>query len=205
MKLGIDIDGCLAKFNTPFHALLVEMHGIRNQPEGYNPEMPPVWQWPRLLGYTAEEEQATWERVWGNPLWWARLDEYDGASQAISLLDRLSFDGHEVYYITHRKGVRVKIQTERWLEARGSYNPTVLISGGDKIPLFRELRLDAIVDDKKDTLNRAAREIANLTVYAKNTLHNIEDRYYSIKGVNSVLEMVQDVMRTERIFLPVAI
>lgn len=205
MKLAIDIDGCLAKFSTPFHALLVSMHGMRNQPEGYNPEVPPVWEWPRLLGYTVEEELAAWEKVWNDPLWWAKLEEFDGASQAIALLDRLSFEGHDVYYITHRKGVRVKQQTERWLEARGSYNPTVLIAGGDKIPIFRELRIDAIVDDKKDTLNRAAREVVGLAVYAKNTLHNIEDRYYSIIGVNSVLEMVHDVMRAEQISIPVTV
>ncbi len=201
MKLGIDMDGCLADFNTAFYALLLAKFGARDTPVGYIPTQPPCWQWPRHLGYTEAEELSVWQDVWQSPTFWQYLGEEAHASETVTLLDKLAFLGHDVYFITHRKGVKVKLQTERWLEARGMYNPTVLVCEGDKVPLYGALGLTAAVDDKLETLN-AACSIPNLRIYAKNCLHNLgRDRRWGILGVDSVLAALKKELILNRIDL----
>ncbi len=199
MKLAIDIDGCLACFNVPFHARLVERYGMRNQPHGYDPAHPSVWDWPQLLGYDHIQIDTVWKSCWEDPLFWQRLEELPYASETIHLLDKLSFAGHDVYYITNRKGIKCKQQTERWLEARGSYNPTVLICA-DKIPIYNALQIDALVDDRLTTINEACGR-TECRVYARNTLHNLEGRHPRARAVNSVWDMVMQEMGINKVRL----
>lgn len=198
MKLAIDIDGCLADFNSAFHRLLVQAHGDRF-PHGYAPHQPPVWEWPRYFGYTEEEEGIVWKAVHSSRTFWQELDEEPYGSEALHQLDRLSFDGHDIYFVTNRRGLKAKLQTERWLEARGMYNPTVLLAS-NKIPILKSLGVDAFVDDKPETLLQASVHCWPTRVYQKLTSYNVQTRIKTVQIIRHVQEMVDVECNIGRVF-----
>jgi uncharacterized HAD superfamily protein len=196
MRLGIDIDGVLADFNTAFYNRLIKVVGRNPFPANYQPTDPPCWEWPTAMGYTYEEEMATWADVWDDAYFWQHLNDEQDASETLQQIDKLSvIQGHEFYFITNRKGKFVKQQTERWLESRGIYYPTVLISG-NKIPIINALKLDAFLDDRLDTVNEAQRcvdegEILPCRIYLRDFSHNRANRKPGLRVVQSPLQMLQ--------------
>lgn len=198
MKLAVDMDGCLADFNTPFHARLVEKWGDRF-PAGYDPAQPPCWEWPRHFGYTFDEEREIWGDVHRNDKFWQYLSEVPYGAVAVGMLDKLAFRGHDVYFVTQRDGTNAKQQTERWLEARGMYNPTVLICG-DKIPVLKALKIDMFVDDRPETLIDAAK-VGGLRTYAKLTSYNAGTKPWNVVGVKHVYEALERECEFRKILL----
>lgn len=165
------------------------MHGDKF-PAHYDPTQPPCWEWPNHFGYTQEQEKQVWKQVWSDSSFWQSLDEEPYGSEAVNKLDKLAFSGHDIYFITNRSGVRAKLQTERWLEARGMYNPTVLVTG-DKIPVVRALKLDAYIDDKPETLIELGKDVI-LRTYAKLTSYNAKLRPWSVFPVQHVYQMIDE-------------
>lgn len=194
MKLGFDLDGCVANFNTAFHALLCERHGDRF-PKDYNPADPPVWEWPRHFGYTREEENACWKEVWASRTFWQHLNVIKGEELTIQVLNLLhKQDGFEVYFITNRRGEAAQYQSGWFLANAGFRHPSVILAR-DKYPIVRALQLDAYIDDKIETANDLARENEEGTiptrVYLRHTSHNQENRHPRLRVVNSVWEMLE--------------
>lgn len=155
-RIGVDVDGVLARFNTAFHRRLLNVLGVDKFPVGYDAANPTEWEWPRQHGYSKEEEDKVWKAVWADPYFWKTLDPMPYAQEDVLRLDGLSRNGHDVYFITNRKGVKVKRQTEDWLEARGMYFPTVLITGSNKHPVIHGLELDCFIDDRLSFMNELA-------------------------------------------------
>lgn len=193
MKLGFDLDGCLAQFNVAFHDLLVARHGNRF-PAGYDPSDPPVWEWPRWYGYTKEEEGACWKEVWDGRTFWQHLDVIPGEERTIPYLNALHVhDGHEIHFITNRRGKAVQYQSAWFLANAGFRHPSVIIAR-DKLPIIRALGLDAYIDDKIDTVNDLARaqEEGDIEtrIYLRHTRHNQQNRHERVLVVNRVWEML---------------
>jgi FMN phosphatase YigB (HAD superfamily) len=125
--IGIDLDGVLAKWNESYYDWLVEMTGKDLCPEEH--KNPPVWWWPQHFGYTEEEVKATFEKTWADYGFWVNLKPYDDAEEFLAAFAEAE-GADDVYFITSRKGVQVKLQTERWLEFYGFGWPTVIIANG---------------------------------------------------------------------------
>lgn len=152
MKLGIDIDGVLARFESAFAPILTEFSGIDFPLD--SPDFPPVWDWPQHYGATNKEVSAAWDRVKTGPWFWASLDELPQASQCLrwlNFLTTLALEGHDVYFITHRMGMNAKKATESWLARRGIENPSVLLVR-DKHLAAAALQLDVYIDDRLENV-----------------------------------------------------
>jgi len=189
-------DGCLAQFNASFADEILSVIGDRRWPEGYDTSDPPVWEWPRHFGYTKEEEDRVWQEVWASKYFWHDLDVILGELKSLYLLNDLSrCDGHEIYFITHRKGRCAQWQSNEWLQEHGVACSAVLISQSrNKFPLIQALGLDAYIDDNIDTANDLAREQAEgaiqTRIYLRSTRHNQESRHPGLRVVDSVWEML---------------
>jgi uncharacterized HAD superfamily protein len=143
-KLGIDIDGVLAEFNNGFAKVLRETAGRDLLPKDCS--NPPVWDWPQHYGYSKEEVSTAWAEVSRGGTFWNDLGVVKGSESFCQDLPACPDD--EVYFITARMGLNVKLQTEDWLEFHQlAHNPTVLIAY-DKGPLAKSLRLTHFIDDK---------------------------------------------------------
>lgn len=193
MKLGFDLDGCLAEFNTSFHELLIMRTGKDLFPPGYVPNDPPVWEWPRHFGYTFEEEQKVWEEVWAGRMFWMGLDVIE--PRTLHQLNALNCqDGHEIHFITNRKGKAAQYQSGYWLADHGFRHPSVIIRK-DKFPIIRDLELDAYIDDNIEMSNTLAKKHATgeleTRIYLKSTRHNQVDRHPDLIVVESVWEMLE--------------
>jgi hypothetical protein len=150
--LGLDIDGVLADFNRDYRRKLIEVSGRSLIPEG---EVPPCWQYAPAYGYTKEEDSRAWASIKADTTFWANLSEYRGAAKFLWALDVeatiADYAGKpEIYFITTRPGLDVKVQTEEWLGGHGVDTPTVLISRGDKGLLAKGLGLTHFIDDRPE-------------------------------------------------------
>ena len=195
MRLGFDLDGVLAHFAIAFHQRLVDAHGDRC-PKDYDPSQPPCWEWPRHFGYTQEEERACWDEVWDSRTFWQHLEVMPGEERTIHQLNALHVhDGHEIHFITHRRGRAVQYQSAWFLTNAGFRHPSVIIAG-DKYPIINALKLDAYIDDRIETVNELvrAREAGALNgdprLYLRHALYNQEHRHPGLIVVNNVWEML---------------
>ena len=163
-KGGIDLDGCLANFESGFAPILTDLTGITFPLD--EPTFPEVWQWPTLhltnSGMSEKEakavESAAWKRVTQDPAFWLSLKPYPETASTLKSLTRLTAEGHEIYFITHRPGANPKRQSEIWLEINGykRESPTVLVSG-EKGFLAAGLGLDFFIDDKPENHEQVRR------------------------------------------------
>ena len=189
MKLGFDLDGCLANFNVPFYKLLIARHGDRG-PKDYNPADPPVWEWPRYLGYTEAEERQCWDEVWSGRSFWQELQAIPGEERTIIMLHAMNvYDGHEIHFITNRKGRAAQYQSAWFLSRYGFNQPSVIIAK-EKLPIVRALQLDAYIDDKIETANELSASDITTRIYLRSTAHNQNDRDPKLIVVDSVWEML---------------
>ena len=149
MRVGVDIDGVLADFNTRFIEEVIATTGKDLFPP--RPFDIPTWDYPQHYGYTREEVHAVWERLKANRAFWMTLPPYLGAMNLIEWLRETSQQGHfDLYFITSRPGEMAKYQTEVWLAVHGgdiTWTPTVLISS-EKGKCADALRLTHYLDDK---------------------------------------------------------
>src|SRR5690349_10135318 len=113
MKIGVDLDGVLADFNSAFVGVLEKVTG-KKVPAGTIP--PKAWNWPSEIGLSEEEVKTAIGWVDANPYWWTKLNFTDGEGR--DTIQRLSglAPHHDVYFITHRGGVPgAKAYSEDWL------------------------------------------------------------------------------------------
>lgn len=128
MRIGFDIDGVLADFNTSFIALIPEVTGRNLFPAGYWPQ---TWDYPQALGYTKEEVSAVWEVIKQGGTFWNELPPLPDIYVLRDWLcsPPINSEYHEFYFITSRMGKSVKLQTEDWLDSYiDAPGNTVLIS-----------------------------------------------------------------------------
>lgn len=143
MRLGIDVDGVLADFNTSFINRTISVTGVDLFPP--RPFDIPIWDYPQHYGYGAAQVEAAWENICADPMFWAKLPLYDWTQ---AFLRRLNTSTDDVYFITSRLGAGPKQQTEAWLQYYGGpIYPTVLISGA-KGYCCKALQIDVYIDDR---------------------------------------------------------
>jgi uncharacterized HAD superfamily protein len=160
-KLGIDLDGCLCNFNDSYAKVLTEHTGIVF-PKNSN-TWPTEWYWERAAGVTKEQESWVWKNriLQKGSKFWQHLTPLEGAMETLKQLNKLSNNGHDIYFITNRPGDTAKRQTEEWLYEQGMDYPTVIISS-DKLPVIHGLDLTFFVDDKIETIDEIANDIWHL-------------------------------------------
>ena len=146
MKIGFDVDGVLADYNSAFIPLL-----IRTSYHDLFPPRPfdiPTWDYPEYYGYTRKEIDAAWGIILYSSSFWLTLPAYHDTPNVLARLNGWRHT-HAIYFITNRPGLSAKIQTECWLCDHGVDAPTVLISPRKDLCAVA-LQLDYYLDDKLD-------------------------------------------------------
>jgi len=199
MKIvALDIDGCLADFNTSYGKLLANLNGKDLCPEGWemDPEFPKVWNWERAAGYSTAVENATWKTIVGvGNKFWQELTPYTGVPETLGKLNESVKAGKiNLYFLTDRMGDRAKLQTEKWLYEYGVDYPTVIL-GGDKVPFLKTVRANFFIDDKPSTLVTVYSVSKNenwpdFSLYALDMPYNRE--VPQVKRAASVFEAMKD-------------
>lgn len=184
MRIGLDIDGVLADFQSPYQALIVKTTGKDLFHDG-DDRNPPVWEWPQLRGYTNDEIKAIWALIKQSRTFWYSLPPTPHLATLALMIYELEHK-HDVYYVTARVGESAKRQTEAWLTEYLPYNrtgvyPTVLVSS-HKGAIANALNFDCYIDDNGDN----ALDVASTSLTRSYLLNRPYNRGMILPGVTRV-------------------
>lgn len=169
MKLGFDIDGVLADFVRSYNEAIKQETGILipDTSDSY----PDVWFYERAAGVTPAQEQKIWKRITASKSFWAELHPYPEVPEIMSKLNELRWDGHDIYFITTRRGEQAKYQTEKWLALLGMYAPSVILSSKKGL-VAAGIGLDAMLDDRPENLIEVKNESPDTQVFILDRPYN---------------------------------
>ena len=193
LRIGVDVDGVLADFNTNFIQRCIDVTGRDLFPE--RPFDIPTWNYPEHYGYTAAEVSATWDSIKTDPAFWGSLPPLLGAMGCLEWLRELSQTGQiDLYFVTARLGVMAKQQTEMWLATHSGdfmWAPTVLIAS-DKGTVARGLKLTHYIDDRWENADAVAYMSLNTKVYLRDQPWNEKPvrNGYRIFGLDEFQQLV---------------
>ncbi len=154
LRVGIDIDGCLGDFDTPYRAKLNEIEGHNPCPDVDWTEHPNCWSWETKYGYSGKTVNDFWH--WANTYegitqFWEKIPCL--LSQAELSAVNYMMTHHDVYFITKRSR-GLKEVSEGWIMDHIVQNgrmPTVILSKR-KGAVAYGLSLHGMIDDKPDNL-----------------------------------------------------
>jgi uncharacterized HAD superfamily protein len=180
-RIGVDIDGVLSNFVSPFCELIQQMFGHEVSTE------PTHWNWYRDYGVTDVEDKQLWQWITHNPDWWGGIPALPYARMGIA---HLRESGCEIYFITNRPGFGAKTVTENWLRHHGFPDPTVLVAS-DKAPIIRALKIDAFIDDKPETCVDVANKTSARVFMPDRSYNQNQDGWpESMGAITRVAELV---------------
>jgi hypothetical protein len=166
MRVGIDIDDCLANFTGRFAELARDKFG--RPPAGTKPS---DWNWSNF-GLSPDQIKDIWADIKSTYNFWMTLDREEGVAD--NLIRRLDCY-HTVFFPTARdstKGLSVTKQSARWLaDNYGIWFPTVFVSS-DKEALATALQYDYFIDDRPKNCVAVKLALPDCKVYLKNSSHN---------------------------------
>jgi uncharacterized HAD superfamily protein len=154
MRIGFDIDGVLADFNSSFIELVKEVTGRNLFPDGYWPH---TWDYPEALGYSKDETSAVWERIKAGGTFWNQLAPLPDMAvlqqwMILPFGESAQEPYHEFYFITSRMGKNVKLQTEEWLDEQMQCSGHTVLISSEKGALCKALKLDYYIDDRAENI-----------------------------------------------------
>lgn len=165
---GIDVDGVLSRFEGNYLKLLsdIQGHSPLNAADilAFRPK---AWHWEGSLGFTPDTVNQAWEFIERSANFWAAMPPMPGVGEFLTALNR---SGHDIYFVTARPGFSAKGQTERWIEAFGMSNPTVLLASNKGLAAAL-LGFDAYIDDRLENC-RAVQITSGCNVYMPRTGYN---------------------------------
>lgn len=164
LRIGFDMDGTLADFESAFHDVEVRLFGRDSHIEAGQPEReseePPALDGDepagdarpgkgRSFALGRRRRDQIWDEIRKTPDFWNTLKPLDPV--AVRRINDLTLRHKwEVFFITQRpytEGETVQRQTQRWLADQGFDMPSVLVIGGSRGAAAAALRLDYHVDD----------------------------------------------------------
>ena len=158
LRIGFDLDGTLADFESAFHEVEVRLFGRDSHIEAGQPEREseePVAadaarpaKIPSFIQGRRRRDRI-WDEIRKTPDFWSTLKALD-PSAVRRIYDLTIQHKWEVFFITQRPytdGETVQRQSQRWLVQQGFDMPSVLVIGGSRGAAAAALRLDYHVDD----------------------------------------------------------
>ena len=190
LRVGIDVDGVLADFNTSYKKLIEKLTPLR-LPD-ISDYYPNTWYYERAAGISKDDENRVWDAIKSNHSFWHKLQPNLETFDFLQGLDDLSAD---IYFITSRVGDSAKYQTEQWLRHNGfiAY-PTVLISK-EKGLCCKSLKLTHYIDDKNENCTAVSEQSPDTKVFMLACPWNSEQ--VGIPRIRSVHEFLKQVNADE--------
>ena len=168
MRIGFDLDGCLADLHTAFVQTAVKLFpeldpaaigsrdvGSSPPDADVDPDETPREEAPAPAGdvpMTRQQTDAVWEHLESVENFWETLTEIEPG--AIKRLATLADERRwEIIFVTsrpHSAGVTVQRQSQRWLQRMGFPMPSCFVVHGSRGRIAEALRLDVVVDDRPE-------------------------------------------------------
>lgn len=174
MRIGFDIDGVLANFVAAYTPLVIDTTGVDLfQPVDWVD--PPVYNWNAHRGYSLEEIKASYAVIATSEDFWANLKPLEGARTLAPMFDNLNHK-HEIYFITSRKGINPRKQTEGWLayhlSGTGDIPCALIVKNGMRGEVVKALQLDAYLDDYYENVTDCLRVAPTTRTYVLSRSYN---------------------------------
>lgn len=150
MRIGFDIDGVLADFNTPFSAIFRNLgYKIPHVSDSY----PNEWNYITGAGVPADVNNTIWQLAGSVPEFWANLPPTEFGEETLKYLyERF---GNTVTFITSRPGYFAQKVAQGWLANHGyAANPRVFVAKDHnaKREIAQREKLDFFIDDKPENV-----------------------------------------------------
>ena len=157
LRIGIDVDGVLADFDSAFRQVEHGMFGTSQTPQAStcddeDESVAPsatLREATKNAGESATRQAAVWRRIRATADFWTTLRPCD--AESIRRLHGMMLRHRwEVVFITQRPqtaGDTAQRQTQRWLTRHGFDMPSVLVIAGSRGAAANALRLTYHVDD----------------------------------------------------------
>ena len=170
MRIGLDIDGVLGRFNKNFNVILSKFNGMDVIGEEIDdPSFSDIWDWDRDR-YPPEVVEAAWDYINHHPMFWMGLDPLPG----MKIAKDIDTGVHDLYFITNRPGAGVQLVTHHWLEEMGVMAPNVIVNKRKGL-IAAALELDVYVDDNLDNVLDCQHTAPGVRTYCLDYPHN-QDR-----------------------------
>ena len=155
MKISIDMDGVLARFDSAFAEACNRVWPGR-LPTDFEPTN---WDYTKCTDLSKAEVNVVWGRIKQTENFWLKLWPY---SEGVIALARflVSQKGHDVYFTTARvptPGLTVAKQTQLWLDSCGirecnNYVGVLVCEAERKWELYEAMDIAFSIDDKGTTV-----------------------------------------------------
>lgn len=189
MRIGFDVDGVLADFNTRFIEEIKQITGRNLFPPDF---VIREWNYPVVqLDYSREEIDHVWQVLKSRRNFWDGLSAFPGVIQALDEAKRRQLHfGDTIYFITSRVGYQAKEQTEFWLRAHGFADPTVLICH-DKGAAAKALDLTHYIDDRPENVMSVRVLHPSCRTYMLTQTWNVSFWIPDVIGIGTALEFIE--------------
>lgn len=191
MKFGFDIDDTLINLREYAFGIYQEKLGKKVEAEQFH-QLDRV-EIHSLFDMTDEEGSHMWNSVL-DELYYTDCPTYPGA---VELLQKLTREGHEIYYLTARPAKHAE-RTKAWMKQQGFPVEDARfycgMKDGEKVHIIEELELDYYFDDKPAVVEPLTRE--SLTVVMKDQSYNRHLKHPRIKQWDELERLIESKMKS---------
>jgi hypothetical protein len=197
-RIGVDVDGVLADFNTSYIRLIAKTTGV--QLPAADDTYPTTWFYPEAAGIPKAEIDRVWrDGILPSPRWWNTLPCYDTTIDDADALANCIVDDDEVYAITSRPGAGAAFWTTYWLRRvfdAAVTQPQVIIAddAAAKGRIAAAIGLDAFIDDLAANCAAVRRLSPSTEVFMFDRPWNrrgpFDFPYYRVSSVREMLDRV---------------
>jgi len=185
MIVGLDIDGVLADFLSPFLKLLEEK-------TGYGPILAESITDFTFAKHPVLSEKVVWdcmEAVSYDPNFWQNLSPLitAGEWERLDILSRQE----RLHFVTHRyvrESYDINAITCEWLKSHGISKPVVHFTNESKAPLVEDLRIQFFMDDRYENCLEVA-EKTDAMVLMPHRPYNQSFNHPSVKRIENFGEL----------------